>query len=401
MSTYEVLTLLFLFGTFLIALLAYREAGNTGMMFVISISHKNADAKIRERMALVPERAAALQAACRESGILETVYLSTCNRCELYGNGDYAKALLLLAKEMGEDPSKLKNYILVKQENAAVKHLFHVASGMDSMVIGEDEILGQLRKAYLNAKEHGFTGFLFHTVFQAALEAAKRVKTETLLSKSSVSIATLAAAQCHKFSDGWKKVLLIGGSGDTGSKVIKNLLSYGDCEITATTRKNHGSADGIKIVPFADRYQYMEESDIIISATSSPHYTVTRAMLEEHKAAPKRRLFVDLAVPSDIDDCVVEMPGSVLLKIDDFEKIAERNNEIKKNEVQTAEEILLEGIDELRKELVFHNFYPKFSEMKERMPKDMEQFIYRYRKAANADEFTGFINVLLRMEAQR
>lgn len=368
------------------------------MMFVISVNHKSADAKIREKAALTPEKAAALLASCKENGISEAVYLSTCNRCELYGNGDYARALVLLAEASGIDASELKGYVLVKQKDAAIRHLFHVASGMDSMVIGEDEILGQLRRAYLDAKERGFTGFLFNTVFQAALEAAKRVKTETLLSKSSVSIATLAAAQCHKFLDGKKRVLLIGGSGDTGSKVIKNLLSYGDCEITATVRKRHSLADGVRMVPFEDRYFYMEESDIIVSATGSPHYTVTRAMLQAHKVTQRRRLFVDLAVPSDIDECVLEIPGSVLVKIDDFEKIAQRNNEIKKNEVQTAEEILQEEMDGLRKEITFHDFYPEFSRRKEQMSKDMEQFIYRFRKTASADEFDSFIKVLSRME---
>ena len=252
----------------------------------------------------------------------------------------------------------------------------------------------------MSAKDGGFTGFYFNTVFQAALEAAKRVKTQTLLSKSSVSIATLAAAQCHRFLEGKKRVLLMGGSGDTGRKVIKNLLSYGDCEITATVRESHSLPEGVRIVPFADRYLYMQEADIIISATSSPHYTVTRAMLEKNKVGPAKRLFVDLAVPRDIDDCVLELQGSALLNMDDFEKIAEKNNEIKKSELETAEGILLEGIDGLRKEIAFHEFFPELPRIKEKLPKDMEQFIYRYRKIANGDELASFLGVLLRMGAE-
>lgn len=367
------------------------------MIFVISTNYKNARTQIRQKAALSPEKAAELQYACKEAGILETVYLSTCNRCELYGSGDYKKALELLAQKTENDSSELKGSILIKQGDAAIRHLFYVASGMDSMVIGEDEILGQLRRAYLSAKDGGFTGGRFNLIFQSALEAAKRVKTETLLSKSSVSIATLAAAQCHKFSGGKKKVLLIGGSGDTGRKVIKNLLSYGDCEITATVRESHSLAEDVQIVPFARRYQYMEEADIVISATTSPHYTVTRAGLKEHKVMARPRLFVDLAVPCDIDDCVLEMQGAVLLKIDDFEKIAEKNNQIKQGELHTAEGILLEEIGELRKEIAFHDFYPGFSAMKDRLPKDMEQFIYRYRKTADADELISFLGVLERM----
>lgn len=370
------------------------------MIFVISTNYKNAKAGFREKMALTPCQAGRLQGACKEAGIGESVYLSTCNRCELYGKGDYGQALTLLSGETKTDVSELKGCILIKQGEAAIRHLFHVASGMDSMVIGEDEILGQLRRAYLSAKDGGFTGFYFNTVFQAALEAAKRVKTQTLLSKSSVSIATLAAAQCHRFLEGKKRVLLMGGSGDTGRKVIKNLLSYGDCEITATVRESHSLPEGVRIVPFADRYLYMQEADIIISATSSPHYTVTRAMLEKNKVGPAKRLFVDLAVPRDIDDCVLELQGSALLNMDDFEKIAEKNNEIKKSELETAEGILLEGIDGLRKEIAFHEFFPELPRIKEKLPKDMEQFIYRYRKIANGDELASFLGVLLRMGSE-
>ena len=158
--------------------------------------------------------------------------------------------------------------------------------------------------------------------------------------------------------------------------------------------------EGVRIVPFADRYLYMQEADIIISATSSPHYTVTRAMLEKNKVGPAKRLFVDLAVPRDIDDCVLELQGSALLNMDDFEKIAEKNNEIKKSELETAEGILLEGIDGLRKEIAFHEFFPELPRIKEKLPKDMEQFIYRYRKIANGDELASFLGVLLRMGAE-
>lgn len=178
---------------------------------------------------------------------------------------------------------------------------------------------------------------------------------------------------------------------------MKNLLSYGDCRITATFRGQHTPEEEAEAVPFADRYRYMKSADIIISATASPHYTVTRALMEENQVPSAPRLFVDLAVPRDIDDCVLEMPGAVLLTIDDFEKMAEQNNRIKKRELQTAEDILLEEINELRKELAFHDFYPEFAARKDQIPKEVEQFIYRYRKEADADEFDSFLKVLTRM----
>ena len=370
-------------------------------MFVLSVHYKNTETAFREKLALQPEEIGRLQRTLRERGLEEAVYVCTCNRCELYGVGKYDEALLALAETAGVDPSRLRSNLLILEKEKAASHVFNVASGMDSMVLGEDEILGQLRDAYEKAKEHGYTGYQLNAVFQAAFSAAKKVKTDTLLSKSSVSVATLAASACHRYKEGPKKVLLIGASGDTGRKVLLNLLSYGDCSITATYR--HHSAvterEGVCTVPYEERYDWIRDADIVISATKSPHYTLTRDKMEENGVYPGGRLYVDLAVPRDIDECLAGYPDTTLLTIDDFREIAEAHNAQKEKEIVFAEEILRDGLDELEKDLLFHEYYVNISRLKEEQSAEMLKFVYRYRKEATAEELRSFLQVLQRMQA--
>ena len=366
-------------------------------MFVLSIHYKKADTEFREKLALQPEEIRQLQESLREAGLEEAVYLHTCNRCELYGVGDQQTAVRRLAEAAGIDPSLLRDHMLILEKARAAEHAFYVASGMDSMVVGEDEILGQLRDAYEKAKKNGYTGYQLNAVFQAAFSAAKKVKTDTLLSKSAVSIATLAASACHRFKEGNKKVLLIGASGDTGRKVMLNLLSYGDCEIAVTYRHHHGIPDNVRAVPYEDRYKYIDEADIVVSATKSPHYTLTRVRVQEQGISEKSRLFVDLAVPRDIDECMTELAGAQLLTMDDFESIAREHNEQKEKEAVRAENILKECLDELQKDLLFHERYTAVRKLQEQQPADVVKFIYRYKKQADPEELHLFLNVLQRM----
>ena len=170
-------------------------------MFVLSINYRIAGAEERQKFSLQEAEKERLYARLKEREISQAVYLFTCNRCELYGIGRFYEALQVLAEVCGTDPSEMKEQVLVYEGRRAMVHLFRVISGIDSMVVGEDEILGQMRQAYLYAKERGAAAYELNTIFQAALAGAKKVKTDTLLSKSSVSVATLAAAKCHEWKE--------------------------------------------------------------------------------------------------------------------------------------------------------------------------------------------------------
>lgn len=369
-------------------------------MFAISINYKKIKTDSREKYAFDADNALLFLERLRKDGIAESVYLNTCNRAEVYGNGDYETAVKAMAEFSGAEPSVLREDAYIFEGKSAMQHLFRVTSGIESMVIGEDEVLGQMKGAYELSMEHGFTGFYFNKVFQAAITAAKKIKTDTKLSKRSVSVATIAANKCHKFIEGHKNILVIGASGDTGSKLVKNLISYHDSTIYATVRNRHVSDQNLTLVPYEERYRYIACADVIISSTKSPHYTVTYSKLRNEKLKEKPRLFVDLAVPRDIDEDVLKIDGSELITINDIEALARENNEIKKAEIVVAEEIIEEAVDELLKTLYFHAFMEDFDLPQRDNKIDFTKFIYQYRDLATAEEFASFLGILRKMEAE-
>ncbi|MCM1544913.1 MAG: glutamyl-tRNA reductase [Ruminococcus sp.] len=364
-------------------------------MFVISFGHKKASVELRQKFAFNDEKCGKLFDCLRGIGVTSAVYLATCNRCELYVGSNVYQALEVLADFSGAERCEIKNHVLIFEGKRAVRHLFSVACGLESMVLGEDEILGQVKRAFAFSNELGFTDYEFNTVFKFAVTAAKKIKTETMLSKSSVSVATLVASKCHRFAKGKKAALIIGAGGEIGSKICKNLLSYGDFEIFATVREKHIGESGVQIISYADRYSYIDKADVIISATRSPHFTVTGENAAQHIHNGKPRLFVDLSVPRDIDEAVSELPFAELVTIDDFQAAAERNNNLKKHELASAGEMLDNELDMLFKELVFHQslgFLKEFSLANG--GDDFMRFVYKFRDAADSQTFESFVATL-------
>lgn len=366
-------------------------------MFVISLNYKKASADIRAKWALPAAMTEHLLGELRNAGITEAVYLWTCNRCELYGQGSYQKAMNILESLAGEETT-LRENAMVYEGDSAIRYLFRVASGIESMVVGEDEILGQVRQAYEASRQAGYTGFYLNMIFQAALMSSKKIKTETMLSKSSVSVATIAAKICHQFKEGKKKILVIGASGDTGTKIIKNLLSYGDCRIYAAVRSSHTFGGELEIVSYEDRYSYMNDADVIISATKSPHYTVTASRFRREVTDGRDRLLVDLAVPRDIDENVCSIDGVRLISIDEIQSLAEKNNELKAGEVEAAGEILKQETDVLLKNLMVHEFIEAHGNIGDMLGAEGEKLFYRMRKAASSEEFRVILAVLEKMD---
>ncbi|MFR5875057.1 MAG: glutamyl-tRNA reductase [Eubacterium sp.] len=363
-------------------------------MFVLSLNFKTADVLLREKFAFDNKKALSLLNILKLNNIAECVYLSTCNRCEIYGVGDVYFAIKVFSDFAEISEETVKKHILIFDGDGAVRHLFRVCSGIESMVFGEDEILGQIKKAFAFSQNNNATGYELNTIFKGAITSAKRIKTQTLISKSSVSVATLAASKCHNFNGKSKKVLMIGGSGEIGSKVLKDLISYGEFDIYATARENHISNNNLTIISYADRYKYVNDADIIISATKSPHFTIVADRLQKSIETAKERLFIDLAVPRDIDEDIKSIPDVSLMQIDDFKDIAKRNSEIKKDELKTAEDMMCEDIDSLLKELDFHSIVSQIQNIND----EVRHFIYDFRDTANADEFESFINVFSKME---
>lgn len=350
-------------------------------MFCIGVNYKLAPVEVREKIAFSQEE--------KKSFIKDNmVILSTCNRVEIYFT-DYD--INSIAKEIccfkNIDYNSFKSYVNIYSDDGAIKHLYRVACGLESKILGEDEILGQVKEAYYFSHENVKLSYEMNIVFKGAVTSAKKIKTETLMSKSAVSIGTLVAGfiNTHNIN----KVMLIGVSGKIGTITAKNLLSYNNIELLATERlyKNDFShIKNIKYIPFNERYKYIKECEAVISVTTSPHYTITSEQIKKHNI--KNKIFIDLAVPRDIDE---DISDNSLFNIDYFETISKNNNEIKITEKEKAEHIIENMIDNLKKEMFFHTIAQDLQKLNKR---SFEQMIYKVRDGMTCAEFEKFIAIL-------
>ncbi len=364
-------------------------------MKALSINFRKADISIRERFSFDAEKRAEIRTA-----LVHAVVLCTCNRTEVYfTEASIEEAASLLAEFSGID--SISEYLRTYENDKALRHLFRVASGIDSMIIGEDEILRQVKEAYAEAADS--KDFELNTVFQAAISAAKRIKTETALSKTPVSAATIAANEAAKLGEK-VNILMIGASGKIGSATLKNLLPHANVNITQTARAHSAGTvvyKGVKTVPYDERYEYAESADCIISATASPHFTVTSNRLKAALKSDKPRLLIDLAVPPDIERSVTKIDGVRLIGIDDLGELARRGNELKMTAAEQAGDIITEELDELKKKLAFHDFMPFLDDARREAEKlTFEGMLYRLRDGLTAEQFSAVLDVLGRMEAR-
>lgn len=375
-------------------------------LYNLSLSHKQAPLEIRKLFSFTAqEERIFLHRAKELEGIGGIVLVSTCNRTEVYFSGKRENAdemERLLAQEKGVDIHLLRKYYRSYQGEKVMEHLFHVISGLDSMVLGEDEILGQMRDAYKLSCEEKCTDYYINTVFQKALSCAKQIKTQTCLSKSSVSVATLSANEIVYFKEGEKNVLLLGATGQMGSLIAKNLAGRKEIKIYATMRKHHAlCVDGIEKIFYEKRYEYMDRADVIVSATASPHYTLTYKECKEAIHTQKERLFLDIAVPNDIDPDVAALPGVLLRNIDYFQTIAAENNRQKEKGKEQAKDMIERECQETEKELLFHSFtseLPRVTRWLEN--KSAKQFFYKMRDAANTRELRALLEVCQKLIAE-
>lgn len=372
-------------------------------MECISISHKTASSGEREKFYIPKEKAGDFLRSIRVvTGVEQCVLLSTCNRTEVYVQGEenrFRELEEVLSEVSGSDGEQIRNLARRYQGRKALQHLFRVVCGMESMVLGEDEILGQTRDAYMAAKEAGYTGYELNAVFQAALACAKRVKTETMLSKTAVSVATLAASEVARLPLLHKTVLLMGGSGQMGGIILKNLLSQKNVRIIATVRSHNGicqtGGEQVEHVDYQNRYAALEGADAVISATASPHYTLTAGRVREAMRTQKERLFLDISMPPDLDAEIGNLAHCRLVALDDIKRLAEANNRLKQQAFADAEEILEEELERLCKVLAFHCFTEADAHWKERYADcTAEKLLYLLRDELDSGSFETVLHVL-------
>ncbi len=331
------------------------------MLVVLGLSHHSSPVTVRERFAFAEARIPAALQLLRDSSIAEeAVILSTCNRVEIYASTslDPSKAFAALQNFLVtchdyRDP--LTDEIYTLGEPQSIHHLFRVACGLDSMVLGETEILGQLKKAYDLSLKTGYTGGRLNKAFQRAFNVAKHIRTQTNIQRGSISVGSVAVELAEKiFSKLGDRDVLVIGAGDTSEKTARALLSRGARSILVTNRSPDKAVAlaqqlGGRPVPFDDWAGEFGHIDILISSTSAPHYILDRAKLEPLMKLRRNRplLVIDIAVPRDIEPEINFMQNVYLYNIDDLQTIADGYLKQRKEEVARCEEIIREKAEAL------------------------------------------------------
>lgn len=394
---------------------------------LLSISHKTARASLRGRFVFDSEQTKDILKQLTEpdgqqehTGIEEAVLISTCNRTELYCSGtpenqNFIRMQHVLLAAAGIEKNSETHMAALDafrrfSDKNAIHHLFCVAAGLDSAVLGEDQILGQVRNAYFLAMESGYTKTTFHCLFQSAITAAKRMKTDTILSKSSISTAGLAlktAMECQQDLP-VKNVMIIGASGKIGSIVLKDALDLQRLNIFITARHElphplHGQDMRYTVIPYEKRYEYMPDMDIVISATASPHYTVMKEHFLAQNPPVKKRVFFDLAVPADIEPEMLQVPETVCYSMEDMQELARQNNAAKLEALPKAKAILSKYEEQFVKNMAFGEALPAIAALSERAQEALGQesayslvhkFVCQAKKNCDADEFVQFTKIL-------
>jgi glutamyl-tRNA reductase len=325
-------------------------------LVVIGLSHHSSPVEVRERFAFPEARLPGALQSLRDSRVAdEAVILSTCNRVEIYAVTQLQppqaySALQQFLATAHDYNGPLSNHLYTLSEPQSLYHLFKVACGLDSMVLGETEILGQLKKAYDLALKTGHTGGRLNKVFQRAFNVAKHIRTETNIQRGSVSVGSVAVDLAEKiFSRLSDRDVLIIGAGDTSEKTARALLSRGARSVLVTNRSHERAIAlaaelGGRAVPFDDWSHEFANIDILISSTSAPHYILDRARLEPLMKLRRNRslLLIDIAVPRDIEPEVNFLDAVYLYNIDDLQTIADDALKQREQEIARCEQIIRE-----------------------------------------------------------
>jgi len=320
-------------------------------LFVTGLSYKTAPVAVREKLTvrpfLLPCYGCRLKLA---AGLEEVVLVSTCNRVEVYGTtaawiqGKVFRIFQQLCPGLDVTP-----YVYVKEGAAAVKHLFAVASGLDSMVIGETEITGQVKNAYQAAQQAGLTGRALNRWFQIALRVAKEVRTRTGIGRGATSVGSVAVEMAEKVFAGnlSDKTVMILGAGKMGEACVRHLAKGGTRSVLVANRsferaQTLAAEFGGRALPFEERMTALIEADIVVSSTGSPTTVLHKHEIAGILAARSNRplVLVDIAVPRDIAADVEELDNVYLYNIDHLEAIVRENSRMREQELSKCNEII-------------------------------------------------------------
>lgn len=328
-------------------------------LIVVGLSHKTAPVEIRERLAVPESRLGeALTRLCSYPGVKEGILLSTCNRVEVYSvvedvDTGYGRIQEFLADtHLSLSSEQLTPHLYWHTGDRAIAHLFRVASSLDSMIIGESQILGQLKDAFEVALAHKTTGVIMNKVVKKAISVAKRVRTETKIAEMAVSVSYAAVELAKKiFSNLHEKTVLLVGAGEMAKLAAKHLIANGVGHVRITTRTPQHAVDlaekfGGTAVPFDQFKDDMASADIVLVSTGAAHYLVGAE--DVHRAVQERMnrpmFLIDISVPRNIDPAVRHVDNAFLFDIDDLKHRVEQNRAERVHEAEKAERMVIEEV---------------------------------------------------------
>ncbi len=349
-------------------------------LILVGLNHRTAAVDVRERLDISEAQQMETLAEVRSlAGIDGVALLSTCNRVEVIvsaASEDVIEAIVNWLSTRGSvDRASLEKHLYVLRYEDVIRHLFRVASGLDSMVVGEPQIGGQVRAAFLAAQSCGSLDGLLERLFEETMRVAKKVRTDTGIGELAVSVPYAAVELARKiFGDlrGLQALLL--GAGEIGELTAEHLNGSGVKQIFVANRSHERAQElasrfGGQAIYFEGIEPYLATCDIVIASTSAPHYVIEPAHVERALGSRKMRtlFLIDLSVPRNINPDVAKMDGAYLYNIDDLQQVADSNRELRQQEAEHAETIVAREMENFRRRLVAQDVVPTILELQQRL----------------------------------
>lgn len=375
--------------------------------WVIGINYRKADTAIRGRYAITNDQYESILKASSSFGVTSLFVLATCNRTEIYGFAENAHQLIdLLCSYTDGNKEDFMAQSYIKNGNEALSHIFNVAAGLDSQILGDYEIVGQMKLSFHFAKERGYICAFIDRLFNTVLQSSRAIRTETSLSSGTVSVA-YAAVQFIKNTSiqlNTAKILII-GSGEIGQNACRNLVNLVDRKnitlINRTQEKAISLANALKlnVAPFEQLQDYISNSDIIIVATAAKHPLLTSDHLKEED----HKLLIDLSIPNNIDATVKLFKNITLANVDDLSKINDETLRRRQEEVPQAKALITWHIHDFAQWYMMQQHVPVLKEVKEKL-QQLNAQLHDARQLEEKDAVQKAINKMakkMRTEEQK
>lgn len=348
-----------------------HRAIDISKFYAIGINYKKSNATTRGLFAVTTEQYAAILERATTQGFSELFILSTCNRTEIYGFGENAQQLIaLLCSETKGDTATFNKLAYIKNGKQAIQHLFEVSAGLDSQILGDYEIVGQIKAAAKFSKERGFIGIFIERLVNFVLQSSKAIKNETAISGGTISVSFAAVQYIReKVMDIADKKIVLLGTGKIGRNTCKNLVDYLDTKnitlINRTEQKASGLARemGLQYAAISELTTQLASADIILVATNSPQPTILRTHLEEKG----KKLIIDLSVPYNVELAAQELANITLVNIDELSKLKDETLARRQAEVPKAKAIITKHIAEFVDWLMMRRHAPILKAVKSKL----------------------------------